>query len=517
MPVLQQKPIANDDITSYNYDECRQIIHDLMIKNSLLENELKSLRYNNANTTNSSNTDINSSTTNTEDAFDLLSFPVDVINQCLSYFTMKDLSKLDIAYTNHSKRTKILNRLSNNNSLIYDDVNLDDSFKFIDNFLAWVGSRGINILNLSIDIQNGSKYDDTYNIDAINKNLNNYGLESLPKLTDYGLISFSKHCTKLVSLHISGSNKITDASLICIFTKCSDLQSLQICYCDNITGTFLIEIVSSNLQACDISGCDKITDLIGIRSCSNLESLHIRCDNITDTGLIGIIRQCSNLQILDISFNKNVTDSSLIHVAKHCPSLRCLEIKECDRITDKGVIEIAKNSNLELFSASSVLNITDRSIISIARNCFYLEQLQIDGCSQVTDTGIIAIAKHCPNLQLLDISDGITDTGLIAIARKCKDLRTLAICGCQNISDNGLIKIAEKSLFLEKLEVHYCNNITDIGLIMIGSKCKYLEDFEITACDNITESGLTTFDRISNLQSLSIMGRVSDDISDYGI
>ena len=80
-----------------------------------------------------------------------------------------------------------------------------------------------------------------------------------------------------------------------------------------------------------------------------------------------------------------------------------------------------------------------------------------------------------------------------------------------------MIKIAEKSLFLEKLEVHYCNNITDIGLIMIGSKCKYLEDFEITACDNITESGLTTFDRISNLQSLSIMGRVSDDISDYGI
>jgi len=148
----------DDDVNSYNINECRKLILDLRTKNLILEKELKSLRDNNDNK--------NNSTTTNEDPFDLLSFPIDVINNTLTYVTIQDLSKLDIAYTNHSncKRTKILKILSNSKSIIFDDIDLGDSFKYIDNFLAWVGSRGINILNLSIEIQYGSKYDDTYNI-----------------------------------------------------------------------------------------------------------------------------------------------------------------------------------------------------------------------------------------------------------------------------------------------------------------------------------------------------------------
>jgi hypothetical protein len=87
---------------------------------------------------------------NTNEPFGLLSLSIDIMSIILTQFlTIYDIGNLDTAYCNKKKRIQLLNILSNNESIQYNHLIFNDSYKSIDNLLIWIGNRKIKILELS--------------------------------------------------------------------------------------------------------------------------------------------------------------------------------------------------------------------------------------------------------------------------------------------------------------------------------------------------------------------------------
>ena len=57
------------------------------------------------------------------------------------------------------------------------------------------------------------------------------------------------------------------------------------------------------------------------------------------------------------------------------------------------------------------LNVDDEAIISIAKGCPMMRELNIGGCSLVTDNGVLAIANGCHRLSCLNISHSKVSCG----------------------------------------------------------------------------------------------------------
>ena len=86
----------------------------------------------------------------------------------------------------------------------------------------------------------------------------------------------------------------------------------------------------------------------------------------------------------------------------HSIHLENLTLSHCN-ICDDGLIitkEADKLKYLKQLDFSDNSNITEESIINVAKRCQNLEDINIHGCDKLTDTSLFSIATNCPNSQL---------------------------------------------------------------------------------------------------------------------
>lgn len=177
---------------------------------------------------------------NSNEPLGLLSLSNNDISLISKYCTIEDISRLDVAYCNQSKRDEYLGIISDKSCVAYDHIKFDLHFKHVDNALIWIGNRKINISALSVGF--GEHCRTVY-------------------LSNDGLVGLSKHCS-LLSLQIPVCTNVTDAGIIAIIRTCVLLKSLDLSWCENITdaGIFEIAIQCKQLESLDISWCKNITD-----------------------------------------------------------------------------------------------------------------------------------------------------------------------------------------------------------------------------------------------------------------
>jgi len=116
--------------------------------------------------------------------------------------------------------------------------------------------------------------------------------------------------------------------------------------------------------------------------------------------------------------------------------LRTLNLWCCFNITDASVLEVARRcSNLQTLNLCRCSNITDASVLEVARRCSNLQTLNLWGCSNITDASVLEVARGCSNLQTLNLSGcrNITDTSVLEVARRCSN-QTFYLIGCSNIT-----------------------------------------------------------------------------------
>jgi len=223
-------------------------------------------------------------------------------------------------------------------------------------------------------------------------------LRGLPKILDSAMKWIGDGCKLLQNIDLSDCHFVSDFSLNHILQGCVRLKILRLNRCSNITDASFdgIKLPSKRLlREIQISDCYKVTG-------SSISSISVACPSlkvlnlfgvplVDDTALINIAKNCIMLAELDISSDLTILDHSCqSHVPKIGPvGLR--HIGECCHA-------------LKYLRCSGVSRVNDSCLITIARGCPFLEELQIRKCYQVTDRALQAIGQHCHSLRQINIS-----------------------------------------------------------------------------------------------------------------
>ena len=82
------------------------------------------------------------------------------------------------------------------------------------------------------------------------------------------------------------------------------------------------------------------------------------------------------------------------------------ELKLPRSVTDEEMLIMfggERFSNLQTLGLTSCRNITDASVMEVARRCSNLQTLNLGWCGNITDASVLEVARRCSNLQTLDL------------------------------------------------------------------------------------------------------------------
>ncbi|XP_044003503.1 uncharacterized protein LOC122849039 [Aphidius gifuensis] len=215
---------------------------------------------------------------------------LDLANKILEY--CKNLKDLKIPCTSHSA-LEILTKLENLESLIiYGDVKLTEkSITAISNNCKKL--KRLEMFNCSIVPSHGDLLSSPSVLDGLSK------------------LKYLEH------LDLMNAENLEDSTIIAVANNCKNLKYLNISRVSTITETALVALTNlENLQVLDVSFLERITDDFIIKLKGLKELYCTSCINLTDTGIIQVIKNNPDLQELDIACIDNITiDSTIAHQA----------------------------------------------------------------------------------------------------------------------------------------------------------------------------------------------------------
>ncbi|XP_046578923.1 putative RNA-binding protein EEED8.10 [Haliotis rubra] len=263
--------------------------------------------------------------------------------------------------------------------------------------------------------------------------------------TNRSLKNLTTECSKLKVIKLQRCNHVGEKGLWWVLHHCKELEEIDMESNSMITGK-CFHMAGPKIKALHLTGCSFLSDTAIFKLaelCPLIEELHLRSsvyltdsaieilgtsfpnmrvlaatDSYPETSLLGwsALGHSANLVELDLSKNVSVGDSTLAAISVGCLQLRTLDISSCHRnMTDAGILALAQLPVLENLDISYLRMIHDESLELIAINgC--LKKLTAQACGELTDSSIISVAKHCPWLLHLDISGNICMTNHILLA-----------------------------------------------------------------------------------------------------
>ena len=266
------------------------------------------------------------------------------------------------------------------------------------------------------------------------------------------LKSIGEYCPQLEELDLSVNWAVTDAGLISLATKCTQLKKLNLAHA--CRGNFEVRL--------------------------------------TDAGICAVARHCPLLQMLVMSPCDSMTDESLWAVALGCRQLRHLSISG-GQLTAAPLQELMQCRQLQYlcFKDTRITAVKLAPLMHCWRAC---QQLRVDVGDHASDTLVKAVAGSCPQMQDLlleagypvEISDASASTNaVISLARNCVKLRNLELGGLDAIDDTAIEAIASNCSELRTLNAAYCANLTDQAVIALAQHSPQLEELNIVHCSQV--------------------------------
>ncbi|CAG8615327.1 25322_t:CDS:1 [Dentiscutata erythropus] len=271
----------------------------------------------------------------------------------------------------------------------------------------------------------------------------------------------------------------------------SKLTELYISRCKVSSGTlYRIRGLCPNLRHLTISNCHVFSsetigkivfpNLIYLKFHNNAINTRKR-HHIKDKTICGITSLCPNLTYLYLGYSNNISDISVIEIAKSCKKIEYINIGGLG-ITDVSLKEIAHLCpNLRHLHLSNCEKITDDGICTSHPNMVGFSFADEEGefvmdNIAVSDTSVRIIADLCPKLQYLNVSwRHISDESICVIARSCPKLEQLYLEGC-DITDKSMSALANLCN-LQKLVIADCDEISMNAIITLQNKNPTLNIF----------------------------------------
>jgi len=259
----------------------------------------------------------------------------------------------------------------------------------------------------------------------------------------------------LQSLDLMGFNRITDVSSIEMFRRLNQLKYLNVDSCEKLKWNFLSRhchnlerwLAASSpedlLSICEIARAGNVSNLKGLLSmqsmdvdifCFNLEVANMSfgpsvrgglpafalstlalasfgrlrevnvsgSTHVVDDDVKVLLCTCSDsLKSLEIRCCDNLGDPSLVAISQYGKQLVFLDVSACFKMTDVGVEELQWCSNLSTFKASSLLNLTNKSVSCLGR-LKKMVLFDLHNCPKVTSQAIKKLLLECPSLVEVD-------------------------------------------------------------------------------------------------------------------
>ncbi|KAI3696483.1 hypothetical protein L1987_79501 [Smallanthus sonchifolius] len=198
---------------------------------------------------------------------------------------------------------------------------------------------------------------------------------------DAGIVSLATSCKNLTFLNLKGCIRVTDDSLKAIGE--SDILNLNLEGCYLITDLGLEYLATgdlkNSLQHLVLTECDRISDhgVIHLNQIVGLTDLNLsKCGvHVTDTGIVALLSQLPNIEILDLSWLINVNDISLLAIGSKCLKLKEIYLSGCEAITTQGLRAFTGHEALKRLVLFSCYNFSWEDVELFALSCIRLEYL----------------------------------------------------------------------------------------------------------------------------------------------
>eukprot|EP00057_Strongylocentrotus_purpuratus_P012441 XP_011666915.1 PREDICTED: F-box/LRR-repeat protein 2 [Strongylocentrotus purpuratus] len=393
-------------------------------------------------------------------------------------------------------------------------------------------------------------------------------LKELSELTGTGLEVLRSR--KLKEVELFQCINITNKSLVALVTRNPTIARLNLCSCYKLTHEIIPTIavtLANELEHLDLSSIHTIdnNDLVVLsQHCKILKGIVLHgCNRITSAGVMALSKECTKLQLLDVSFCYKLQESSSkdflkelpvslknlvlsglqleggdIHTAvARLPKLETLRLCGINSIPEEDAIKkifltqflwISKTYSVNAVLPQGVKILVYDSLnvyavlytlyfchcLQLSKECTKLQLLDVSFCYKLQESSSKDFLKELPvSLKNLVLSGLQLEGGDIhtAVARLPK-LETLRLCGINSIPEEDAIKIFETvGPQLICLDMTGCHQImTDDILRLIVKNCKVLEDLCLAFCMKLTGEPLRMLfrdqERSSNLTLLRMSG-----------
>ncbi|GLJ30301.1 hypothetical protein SUGI_0599470 [Cryptomeria japonica] len=224
------------------------------------------------------------------------------------------------------------------------------------------------------------------------------------------------------------------------------------------------------------SKCWTLTSCIPFCQANGCRDLRIVClkrrKGLGNVGVTSLMKSCPKIKHLDLGFCNRITDQALEAIgASNC--LEVLLLNGCKLVTDRGLASLALGSTattLKRLDLSYCDRITDRGV-SLLKHLSCLQELNLEGCGQeVTDSGGMELGA-IQTLEKINFSllINISDVSLLVIARHCSNLKEIKVSGCESVTGDGVCAFSQH-ISLEAMVLACCSNVhsEDIEQIVLG-------------------------------------------------
>ncbi|XP_044843821.1 leucine-rich repeat-containing protein 29 isoform X2 [Mauremys mutica] len=313
-------------------------------------------------------------------------------------------------------------------------------------------------------------------------------LTGCSELSDRAALAVSAGLRALQSLCLGKLQRLTDRGFLGI-AELRSLQRLDLSECSLVSGSELVKVCSApELRP-------------------NLASLSFAfCSLLRDSSVLSLARSLSpSLRVLDLSSCVSITNVSIQAIASHLPRLTVLRLAWCKELTDWGLLGVEEpgeernhgRENLEQdpkVLSDSAWNESRKRHRASLQALGQLQELDLMACSKLTDRSITKVIC-LPALRRLSLSllPELTDASLVAVARGCQSLEQLSMSHCGKLTDKGFVEAASSLRRLQHLVISGCSQLTGQTLVAISRECRQLKSLDVSMCHGISMAAIELF------------------------
>ncbi|OCK75147.1 RNI-like protein [Lepidopterella palustris CBS 459.81] len=327
-----------------------------------------------------------------------------------------------LTLTNCSKITdlSLTQMIEGNRSLLALDVTGLDSLT--DKSMVTLANNCIRLQGLNIT--NCKKLtDDSLELVARScRHVKRLKFNGCSQLTDRSIMAFAMNCRHILEIDLHGCGLLEDESITALISEGPHLRELRLQHCSLITDNAFLRLPNDktydSLRILDLTDCTNLLDA-GVakivQAAPRLRNLVLaKCRYLTDRAVLAITRLGKNLHYIHLGHCNRITDAGVTQLVKLCNRIRYIDLACCSLLTDNSVHQLATLPKLKRIGLVKCGNITDRSILALAKPKQVghngpvapssLERVHLSYCTNLSLAGIHALLNNCPRLTHLSLT-----------------------------------------------------------------------------------------------------------------